>query len=1097
MPKKRKIGFDKLPGPIVDSFVPLQDYITGEILRDDVGNPIVTEERGTLPQLARSDQAMSVVVNTTSSTTTTPLKVVEAFPETSAVSNSLLGVPRAETQLSLFSDVSTYGLDKDNWEYYRFSSPIYYPSEWYSRENPVFGRREQVTFNEATKEQALYLRAYPVQYTYPYGPKDTRRYNANLFNNYLNFVAIGKILYNYFADIGFVDFAEENFINDDIIIIDESDQEVQGYEFSTATLGLIDNNGSFYDVRYGTDLRKSFDTIERFTLAYNRIIGEIFSYPVINSNVNFLNNSIKAARDRVSPGYSFRGTYYGVLESRQTFRYQPGRISGFTFGVRSKTDTTTNENFIEWGCANDSDQYVFQIRGSEFNIVRRSTIPLPENTLKRMGLPTTSQTATPIRSQSLENAKALYELVIKRDQFNGDKLDFSGDSGYQVKFEKVTMFKIEFGWYGAIGAKFYAYVPVKNDEARWVLIHTLVIENGVGEPCLQNPDFKFRYSLSVTNTANVSEPLYIYKYGASYYIDGGDEGTLYMKSTASEIVEFESNTPVLTLHTKNFIDNSNGVQIKNRKKIYPTSISANSTETVKISIKEHIASPDGYHYFYAPSLHNTVSEKSRTVELELNTLRNEVTILNDEVFTQKDNNSKIIADGIYNSYISYNNNDTIAKLKRRVAYNLQENKALGEKSLGLANQEIDLSNYKFTARLTNYDTIAASDVPITERFFKIHFLNPIITDNRNYAEFVISLTDKKPSIVNDQLKFDVENTDGGLDYNFDEEISVEWSQYEEQLNIDGKEISDWDPTYGYLMEIDPRLPRPPGSDSGRISVIVGNIIYRDYEYESAEIVNQAQNLYDLIFTSQSDAPFIEETDITNEIDLGINETTTGVIVQSIATPVTQIINGINVTKYKIRVRGDISELEANNKKFQVKNLTLEDGWTVESYNADNTPRFASKTILVSKKIKFSSSTRYLVIGLRDKARVNNIVVEELSQLTTYAHTPNWLSSTPEIVVFSGGSSMNLTPASFQQIERLSGIRYDSQLLQPLRPGEEIYSFFVEPGDTSPIKLSNIFERDRKTITTGLYNNRVVVFTANRVGSNPVGNIEIGVSLKEQ
>ena len=96
MSKQRKIGFDQLPGPIVDTYVPLQDYITGEILRDEVGNPIVTEERGTLSQSAMSDNALSVTVNTRSTTSTTPLKVVEVFPETSVVSNSLLGVPRAE-----------------------------------------------------------------------------------------------------------------------------------------------------------------------------------------------------------------------------------------------------------------------------------------------------------------------------------------------------------------------------------------------------------------------------------------------------------------------------------------------------------------------------------------------------------------------------------------------------------------------------------------------------------------------------------------------------------------------------------------------------------------------------------------------------------------------------------------------------------------------------------------------------------------------------------------------------------------------------------------------------------------------------------------
>ena len=44
------------------------------------------------------------------------LKVAEVFRETSEVSTTLLGVNRAETQLSLFSNVSSYGLNSDEWE---------------------------------------------------------------------------------------------------------------------------------------------------------------------------------------------------------------------------------------------------------------------------------------------------------------------------------------------------------------------------------------------------------------------------------------------------------------------------------------------------------------------------------------------------------------------------------------------------------------------------------------------------------------------------------------------------------------------------------------------------------------------------------------------------------------------------------------------------------------------------------------------------------------------------------------------------------------------------------------------------------------------
>ena len=42
-----------------------------------------------------------------------------------------------------------------------------------------------------------------------------------------------------------------------------------------------------------------------------------------------------------------------------------------------------------------------------------------------------------------------------------------------MDFSKVTMLKVEFSWYGAVGALFLAYVPVDNGEARWVRVHHL------------------------------------------------------------------------------------------------------------------------------------------------------------------------------------------------------------------------------------------------------------------------------------------------------------------------------------------------------------------------------------------------------------------------------------------------------------------------------------------------------------------------------------------------------------------------------------------------------------------------------------------------
>ena len=83
-------------------------------------------------------------------------------------------------------------------------------------------------------------------------------------------------------------------------------------------------------------------------------------------------------------------TKYAFMQSRRVFRYQPGRISGFTFGLRSSTEPVTGAT-MEWGISNPTDQYVFRIFQGNLSIVRRSTIPLEPSALERSGLSVTDQ----------------------------------------------------------------------------------------------------------------------------------------------------------------------------------------------------------------------------------------------------------------------------------------------------------------------------------------------------------------------------------------------------------------------------------------------------------------------------------------------------------------------------------------------------------------------------------------------------------------------------------------------------------------------------------------------------------------------------------
>jgi hypothetical protein len=185
----------------------------------------------------------------------------------------------------------------------------------------------------------------------------------------------------------------------------------------------------------------------------------------------------------------------------------------------------------------------------------------------------------------------VYEYRVPRSRFSGDRLDSLTDellysdavgdkrageyvidpdtneivedtSIWDLDFTKVTMYKIDFSWYGAVGALFLAYVPVSNGEARWVRVHHLRASNQLKVSSLGNATLPITYLVygggnqNRNGVANNLRPTssfsygsgseHIVKYGASYYIDGGDRGTvkLFSHSTPTNIEVYGSKRTV-------------------------------------------------------------------------------------------------------------------------------------------------------------------------------------------------------------------------------------------------------------------------------------------------------------------------------------------------------------------------------------------------------------------------------------------------------------------------------------------------------------------------------------------------------------------------
>ena len=1121
MPKQIKIGLDKVPAPVTKQFTQLID-IEGNLLTDAAGNPLVTEDEATLGSFATSSNALSLFLNNLGEDQSIPVE--EKFSETSEVSSSLLGIPRAEEQLSLFADVSTYGLDEDNWNYYTFSNATY-PGQWYRKEDPIFGRRSNPTFNEGSEEQALYLKTFPSQFTFPGSTvADKLTVPTPSMKAYMNFIAMGKYLYSIFVGVA-PTFANLNFLDTDIYIIDASKAPVAYPPAFFAGGGAMSDSGNFFDVEYGPDLQTSFDKIERWTAFFQKIANGEDEYPLLPNQGaappefkersdyvslrNFVNNDCR-------PGGSSSAENFAILESKKTFRYQPGRASGFTFGVRMQTDKSSNSNFIEWGCSNDTDEYMFQLRGVQLNIIRRSTIRMPDALLIRQGLDPNVQSSTKIYPKGVGNSVGMWETVIPRTEFNGDNLLGSGPSGYILSSEDVTMYKIEFSWYGAIGAKFYAYIPSGNGDARWVLIHHLIIENGLGKPVLNNPDFKFKYLIYAADTSNMKAPIFLYKYGSSYYVDGGDEGTIQLVTTTTDTKQFQNRTPIVGILPKQEIENQDGIGLTNFKKAYPSQVSVSSDLACRIDIEEVVGSPDGAHYNFSPSLHNGVHADSNIYNFQYqlnsnNTLDIVTGGADGDALQLDDQDGHIIADGVYNQFVNYDDDSehkTFTIRRRNDSHALVDSTVL-DSSKTDGSIISPLAGSTFTGKVSNYKAVAASTVPIESNEFKIHFLNPIAKDpyagGRHFAEFGVGIVPFLPEIdtINGNvLRF--RNSANTLE-TFDKnkfpfvEFSCVGTQFDYATKTD---YAEWDPGYGHRFAVDPRLPNPTGEDSGRVCSIRGQV--RNESYDVDEVV-EGTGIYDgqwkVVFNSTP--PSSAVLDIaggTSEVgvaDIGLN-----------LFYVTEPVFSNETQKWSLYVSGDITDSGTGTgtravTAVQVKTITLTDDFQLESYDDDGGKKFTHREFTTSKAVRFNSQPLYLVIAMKDGAKVNCILVEEISKNGVNTHTPVFIKDSSTLTVTnSGGSSNILSPSAFNSEKRLSSIRFDSSTLNPLRPGRVLYSFFLGANTPQKIDLSNIFGRDRKGLARGLLNNNAVFFTASNLDSTngiggSLGNLEMTITAKEQ
>ena len=836
------------------------------------------------------------------------LKVEEIFRESSEVSTTLLGVNRAETQLSLFSNVSSYGLNSDEWETFSYSEGSSFAS-WDNRINRTYGNRFLAKVDEITTESAITVESFPPSHSYPFGPKFAKvgLYDSVLYEQYLDFIRYGNVLHRLFSQklSGYSSDWISKFLN-------PTDVKPVGAGSAVEVLykklpGQNNFNYAFEKIDAWTD---TYRDIVRGTSLLDPVTGKYLSFSDLTQRLgdkdigdgSILPNIYTSTNTR--PGYATGRRRVATIQSRRVFRYQPGRISGFTFGSRSSAEPVPGM-FNEWGVSNKTDQYMFKIYAGQLSIIRRSEVPLSNSVLVRNGLDPSTTLSVNINGTSYNTVqpkitsgdpydidenpdsvdfgttKKYWTVEIPRDKFNGDPLNGNGPSGYTVRPENVTMWKIEFGWYGAIGARFYAYIPVGAGEARWIVVHTLVIENSLYGPCLRDSYFRFKYSVNVQDTSNIRTPQYVYKYGASYYIDGGDEGTSEQFSTTTGLapkqINRTSEAPLIGIKPKDVIVNSTGKQIANRKLIIPTKVSMSSDSLTEVKVKTCKACP-GFGHVFTPGVGTTVTGRNMRIKFDSG---NRITATGtDAYFTENDIGAKIIAPSIFNAYIT--SVDTLIggdpyggppRYESATVYgwgpNLDGYPGFGfAREIGGNNAVIDygainpltgiggseiaavgIGTYPHEIRLSNYDVHFASNYPINGSKIEVQFINPNQKDgissyksDTHWADFMIGLTDKRPTTAGPSLtgwdadvlpwiQYQGIGPNGGSPSSATSGMTTSILPKNEILfgeathtwagmNEDGFEVSEsWAPRNPQVrMGIDSRIPNPAGAASGRCSL---------------------------------------------------------------------------------------------------------------------------------------------------------------------------------------------------------------------------------------------------------------------------------------
>lgn len=483
-----------------------------------------------------------------------PIPVKQVNQEITQVSLSLLGIPRSETALGIFGDVNTYDVN---------------PLEWTGYPAITGDRADTFGVKHLSAESAAQVSCPPGFIDPDRDLLNFSRLTSKRFFRYqpgrVSSATFGIRHSAYDSNLNLnVDLNQDYVVQDIDLGNTRNAFNIYNKNTTVKKWGIFDNENGYYFEARGTSTGDNFLVVRRTnsiptqanssdifpnsiggasTTAANQYAGEVGKHGiVVRDKLVLFHAAYFDTTLRATSADIVAGDFVTIQNYQQEPPIQnatpPQYIVNFYTAHRANFDWSAflrnlTSNFpprtdgSSFGRLNVKTKYAnvyeFRIPRSNFNYDRMDGLSLEENIAAQ----------TPYRwSDTLGSYKT------------GDKVVDGASGGFvypssvkNLDLTKVTMYKIEFSWYGAVGAQFLAYVPVANNLARWVRIHHLRVSNQLTSPSLGNPTLPFTY-LNIAGANPSRENLLVqrtYKYGASYLIDGGDKGTVKINSAVNDV----------------------------------------------------------------------------------------------------------------------------------------------------------------------------------------------------------------------------------------------------------------------------------------------------------------------------------------------------------------------------------------------------------------------------------------------------------------------------------------------------------------------------------------------------------------------------------